>query len=363
MRSISLLPTLEQVPLRAEHCRYNWTDVVKQSAEMRNKLFAIEVSAGAEVALMGIFDARNVSDDLFKAYNKAFPNISTDHSLYERYVEMVERGPESVTGFISNVKGKLAELRISEHLQQEFPGYPFNIADSQNQPVWDISAISPDGLDEVLIQVKVGGVEYASDVLIRMQNDSDVLFAVSNEIRERILSNHPELAAQFVNLDLSNFEFTSGVEENMNVLKENFGIDVPDAVGDYLPYLSELVLGIRILYDIVKVERDFKTVAIDDRGRIHAMKVLIFFQRFGISTVCTTVGGSAGTAIVPGFGTAGGAIGGALLATYLNNRLKPHTTEIAMSLFHVNEDDIFYFRNKEVVDRIGGSLARTATSL
>lgn len=63
---------------------------------------------------------------------------------------------------------------------------------------------------------------------------------------------------------------------------------------------------------------------------------------------------------MPGFGTAGGAVAGAVLATYLNGQLRPHTMEIAMWLVGITEDDIFYFRNKPAIDRIGGSLAHSA---
>lgn len=363
MRSVELLPELERVPLRGQHGRYTWTQVVERSVQMRNDLFAIEIGAGAEGALSALFDARNVPDDLHQAYRLAFASVAADQALNERYLEMVDRGPESVTGFMSNLKGKLAELRLPEHLQREFPGYSFNIAASPNQPVWDITATSPDGAREVLIQAKVGAADYAGDVLTRMQEDPDVLFAVSNEIRREILATHPELAAQFANFDLSNLEFTSDVEDSLNLLAENFGIDVPDEIGDFLPYVTEIVLGIRLLWDIVTVERDFKTVTIDDRGRVHVMKALVLFSRFGISTVCTTVGGAVGTAIVPGVGTAGGAIGAAALAAYLNKKLRPLMMNIAMWVVRVTEEDLFYFRNKVEIDRLGDSLARTAGAL
>ena len=363
MRSVELLSELQRVPLHAEHGRYSLADVVEKSTRMRSDLFAIEVAAGTEVGLSGMFDAHNVPDDLFEAYRLASPSVAADHSLYERYLDMVERGPDSVTGFVSNVKGKLAELRLPEHLEQEFPGYTFNLAESQNQAGWDLIGTSHDGGADLLIQAKVGSANYAGDVLERMQNDPNLIFAASNEIREAIVAEHPELAAQFVDLDLSNFEFTAGVEEKMSLLAENFGIDVPDAVGDFLPYVTEIILGIRLLYDIVKVERDFKTVAIDDRGRVHAMKALVLFQRFGVSAVCTTAGGAAGTALMPGFGTVGGAVGGAVLAAKLNKKLRPRTMEVAMWLVSVTEDDIFYFRNKLAIDRIGGSLAQTAAAL
>ena len=210
MQSIDLLSELEQIPLRAEHGRYTYKDVIERSGLMRNDLFAIEIAAGVEESLEALFDARNVSDDvsddvsemspdLFEAYRRSSPRVAEFHSLHERYLEMVDRGPESVTGFISNIKGKLGELRVREHLQQEFPpGYSFAIAENQNEPILDILATSPDGTTKQ-IQVKVGGEEYAAGkVLGRMQEDPDVLFAVSHEIRATVLAKHPELSDQFI---------------------------------------------------------------------------------------------------------------------------------------------------------------------
>ena len=361
MQSTNLLSELEQIPLRGEQDRYTYEDVVKQSELMRNDLFAIEIAAGVEDTFSTLFDARNVPDDLSEAYKRAFPDIENDHSLYERYVEMVNRGERSVEGFISNIKGKLGELRIQEHLQQEFPGYSFQIADAQNQPDWDILATNPDGT-EVPIQVKIGGEGYSSEVLARMQEDPNVIFAVSNEIRSKILSEHPELSDRFIDLNLSNYEFTSEVEENLDLLVENSEIDVPDEVGGFLPYVTEIVLGIRLLLDIVNTERDFEAVAIDDKARINAMKALVLFQRFGISAVLTTAGGAVGS-IVPFLGNLVGAIAGAGLAAYLNSKLRPHMLELGMKLAGVTEDDLFYFRNKVAIDRIGASIAKTAASI
>ena len=363
MQSTNLLSELEQIPLRGEHDRYTYEDVVKQSGLMRNDLFAIEVAAGVEDTFSTLFDARNVPDDLFEAYSLASPGVAADHSLYERYTEMVNRGEESVGGFISNIKGKLGELRIQEHLQQEFPGYSFQIADAQNQPDWDILATGPDGT-EVPIQVKIGDEEYAGEVLARMQEDSDVLFAVSNEIRSKISSEHPTLSDQFIDIDidLSNYDLTSGVEENLELLAKNKGIDVPDEVGGFLPYVTEIVLGIRLLCDIANTERDFEAVAIDDKTRINAMKALVLFQRFGISAVLTTAGGALGS-FVPILGNLIGAGVGATLAAYLNSKLRPHMLEIGMELAGITEDDFFYFRNKVAIDRIGESFAKTAASM
>ena len=324
---------------------------------------AIEVGAGAEVAFVGMFDARNIPDDLFEAFRLASPGVSADHTLYERYLEMVERGPQSVTGFVSNVKGKLAELRLPEHLEREFPGYTFNLAESQNQPGWDLIGASNEGGPDLLIQAKMGAAEYADGALERMQADPEYIFATSIEIRSAILSGSPELAERFSSFNMSNYQFTSEVADKMDLLARNFGIDVPDTVGDFLPYVTEIVLGIRLLCDIARVERDFQAVAIDDRGRVHAMKALALFQRFGFSAVCTTIGGAKGTVIMPGFGTAGGAISGAVLAAYLNKKVRPYTMDFAMFLVRDTEDDIFYFRNKSSIDQIGTALAYSAAAL
>lgn len=381
MQSIDLLSELEQIPLRAEHGRYTYKDVIERSGLMRNDLFAIEIAAGVEESLEALFDARNVSDDvsddvsemspdLFEAYRRSSPRVAEDHSLHERYLEMVDEGPKHVTGFISNIKGKLGELRVQEHLPQEFPpGYSVAIVENQNEPKLDIRATSPDGTTKQ-IQVKVGGEEYAGEVLGRMQEDPDVLFAVSHEIRATVLAKYPELSDQFINSNLSNYELTTEVKEGLDLLVNNSGVDVPDTVGGILPYATEIVLGIRLLCDIVNTERDFEAVAFDDRKRVHAMKALVLFQRFGISAVLTTVGGAAGGtvgSIIPFIGNIigaiGGAIGGAGLAAYLNSKLRPHMLEIGMELAGVTEDDLFYFKNKVPIDRIGESLARTAAAM
>ncbi len=417
MQSINLLSELEQIPLRAEHGRYTYKDVIEQSGSMRNDLFAIEIAAGVEESFSALLAARNmpaaqdvpeIPPDLFEADRLASPDAAADYSLHARYAEAVDTGPRSVTSFISNLKGKLGELRVQDHLQQEFPGYSFEIAADQNQQGWDILATSPDGTT-VPIQVKAGGEEYAGKVLTSMQENPDVRFATSNEIRDAILAKHPELSAQFIDGNLSNEALTAEVSgnleglrtlraavlaehpelstqftdqlssdafisladgEGLDLLLDNSGVDVPDTVGGILPYATEIILGIRLLRDIVNTERDFEAVAFDDRKRVHAMKALVLFQRFGISTVLTTVGGvvggAAGTAIpIIGnvIGAIGGAIGGAGLAALLSSKLRPHMLEIGMELAGLTEDDLFYFKNKVPIDRIGESLARTAATM
>ena len=367
MESSGLLPRLERLPLRRSHERFDWSRLAEQSARMRGELFAVEVGVGAEIALSGLLGGRGVPDDLAEAYQKAFPSVAAEHSLHERYAEMVERGPQSVVGFVSNLKGKLAEIRMPGHLEQEFPGYSFRVAESQNQAGWDLIGVkravaSSGGEADVLVQAKIGSAGYAGDVAGRMQQDEGVLFAVSSEIRNRIVRDYPHLESRFVGPDISSLEFTESVEEELGLLASSFGIDAPERMAELLPYVGEIVLGIRLLLDLIAVEKDFAGVEMSRRGRLHAMKALVLLQRFGVTSLCAFAGGVAGSAL-PVQGSIAGALGGAGLSVYLNRKLRPRAMDLAMWLAGVTPDDIFYLRNKTSIDQLGASLARTAASL
>ena len=359
MQSLSLLPALKKLPFDGEIQRAELEDTVARLRGMDGDQFAIELSVGVEEAMEGLFEARNVPDVLSEAYDLSFTN--SDQSLYDNYQEIVERGPESVVGFISNLKGKVAELKAETILENRFDGYDFNIALDPTQPIWDLRGVGPEGTENILVQVKMGGEGMAADVLDRMELDSGVLFAVSRELYDKILETSPELAGQLVDLNLSVFDVTKEVEEGVALLVSNFGIDVPDSLGEMLPYVGEVVLGIRFLMDLISTEKDFKGVDLADRSRVHGMKALVLLSRFGITSVCVYLGGAASSIAVPVpvVGTAVGVLAGGGLSYYLNRQLRPRMMEIAMTVVGVDEDDMFYFKNKIAVDNIGASLIAT----
>jgi hypothetical protein len=359
MQSLSLLPALKKLPFDDEIQRTELKDTVARLRGMGGEQFAIELSVGVEKAMEGLFEARNVPDVLSEAYHLSFPN--SDQSLYDHYQEIVERGPESVAGFISNLKGKVAELKAETILETRFDGYDFKIALDPNQPIWDLEGVGPEGTKNIKVQVKMGGEGMASDVLARMEENPDIPFAVSRELYDKILEASPELTGQLVDLNLSVFDATEEVEEGLKLLVKNFDIDVPDFTGEILPYVGEVVLGIRFLMDLISTEKDFKGVDLADRSRVHGMKALVLFSRFSITTICVSLGGAAASIVVPApvVGTAVGALAGGGLSYYLNRQLKPRMMEIAMTVFGVDEDDMFYFKNEEAVDKIGDSLKDT----
>ena len=162
-------------------------------------------------------------------------------------------------------------------------------------------------------------------------------------------------------------ELTESVKDGVATLAANYGVDVPDSIGEALPLVGEVVAGeLRLIWSIVKTERELADVNLPDRSRVHGVRVLALASRFGINQVCILAGGAGGTAagtVVPGVGNVAGGLGGALAglggAMMLNRRLEPRIEEVAMKLVGGDADDVFYLMNRVEIDRVGESLAAT----
>ena len=337
--------------------------------------FAIGLSITTEEALEGLFDWRNVDDDLEKAYSAASPNVAADQSLDERYSEMLDRGEKSVNSFIVNLKGKVAELKAEDMLEDRFPGYDFTIAAKQNQGVWDLQGVGPEGEQEILVQVKMGQADYADKVAERMtealESHPDLLFAVSRDIYRQLHESYPELALKYgdrlISAGWDATEFTENVKEGVTKLAGTLGIDVPDSFGAALPFVAEIVMGVRLIWGIVSTERTLSGEPISDRVRVHGIRAMTMISKFGVTRVCTLVGGTAGgaggTAIFPGIGSGVGSIVGGIAGVgggmLFNRLLQPRFEEVVTKLVGGDGDDVFYLMNKQSVDRIGTSLLAT----
>ena len=69
-------------------------------------------SIAAEASFASMFEYRNVPDQLFEAYAAAMENVSQEYTLYDRYNLNVEKGEESVNGFINNINAKYNEINF-----------------------------------------------------------------------------------------------------------------------------------------------------------------------------------------------------------------------------------------------------------
>lgn len=351
MKSYQMLESLKKIPKSASTS----SDLSKE--EMFSHLETLKdrdvvLQAGIYSSIIGyqILETRNVPDELFAAYASQYSQLSNSGvSLYEKYVEVYEKGEGSISGLVNGVKGKQFEYYVQDLLPDRYPNYEFSIAESANQPIWDIKGINQENGEEMLIQVKMMAPDQANHLSNIMQSNPDVYYATSSEIREKILAAKPELQEQFIPIDISSYEFTQDVQDGLETLRENLGIDLPDEVFALAPYSTEIVLGIRLLFDLASVNRDFKQVQATGKARLGAVKALILFSRFGINTILGVVGSSLGTIAIPGIGTVIGVVAGVYVGSKLNRKIAPYSLKIAYTLVGLNEEDVFYFKNMERV--------------
>ena len=138
MESLSLLPELQALPSIERLGELAPAEMMARVRAMDRDNFAIEVSIAVEEGLEALFDARNVNDDLAKAWGEVFPNAASDHeSIYDHYLAMLAKGEESVTSFINPLKGRLAEFKAEPVLTELFPDWSFTRAPSPTQQNWD----------------------------------------------------------------------------------------------------------------------------------------------------------------------------------------------------------------------------------
>ena len=335
---------------------------------MDRALYAAEAASATSFGLWGVFYANNVDDDLLarlnQAYQMQYPNLAEDHSLYEHWSVMLERGEGSADGFINGLKGKLAEIEAAEILRQR--GYTdVYIAADPTQPVWDISATSPEG-GAFLTQVKTGSSEYAGEVQSRMADSPDMLYAVSTEIHDRIA---PDYVDRIIDIG-PDWQRVADSTDALHTLSGNLGIDIPDNVVEIVPYAGAILAGARLVYSVLQTEKQFKATDRTTRNKIQVVQSLTLMSRMGVTTVLATVGGMGGTAVGSFIPFAGNLIGGiagtaagAGMGMYLNKRLEPHMLDLALDITSLTRDDLFYYKNKERIDDVALSFRQTAIEL
>ncbi len=366
MRSSDLLVSLARLPASQQghgSARKQIDDIVANDRVLSASEFAASLSLG----LWGVWDRINVPDSLAEAYAAQYPGSAASHSLFEQWESMQAAGLESSTGFISGLKGKLAELKAIEILDQN--GYTnVNIADNPVQPGWDISAVNEAG-ETVLYQVKTGSEAYASSVTGDMQADAGLDFMVGSELHNAITDSSPELADRLIDIG-TDLELVEGVSGGLETLSNNLGLDIVDSVGELLPIAGSLFMAVSLIRGALNTELHFRDVDRTDKNKIQVIQALTLMSRFGITAFLTWLTGISGTlagSSVPGIGNLVGGIFGSLLGGVagwrLNRRLSPHMLNLALDITGLNRGDLFYFNNKKHIDDLGQSFRNAADYL
>ncbi|WP_273834199.1 DUF456 domain-containing protein [Guptibacillus sedimenti] len=351
MKSYSLLNSLKEIPKVELTKRYKKNhEMISLLDSLKNKDVIVQSTIYSSIIGYQILETRNIPDDLFDAYASQYPKMfSSGTSLYDKYIETMDSGEYSVLGLVNAIKGKFFEYHVKDELSIRYPDFDFSISPLANQPLWDIKGVNSKTNEEVFIQVKMMTSENSYDLTNTMLENPNIYYATSSEIREKILHQKPELEEQFIPIEVSNYEFTIGVKDGLETLKENMGIDVPDEVFALAPYSTEIVLGVRLLYDLALVNRDFRRIKTTEKARLAAVKVLILFSRFGVNTILGIAGSSLGTVITPGIGTAIGGVSGVIVGSMINKKIAPYSLELAYKLLYIDEEDMFYYKNIDKV--------------
>ncbi|MYC35010.1 MAG: hypothetical protein F4X64_17800 [Chloroflexi bacterium] len=202
-----------------------------------------------------------------------------------------------------------------------------------------------------------------------MLDNSVVNFAVSSEIYDRIAERSPELIDRMVDIGAT-AELEGNIDEGLGILTDNLGIDIPDGVGEFVPYAGAILATSRLIYSVIQTERQFKAVDRTTRNKIQVVQTLTLMSRMGVTTVLSAVGGMGGGAVgsvIPGVdnlvGGIAGAIGGAGMGMYLNRHLQPHMLDLALDITGLTNDDLFYYKNKPHIDQVALSFRQSANAL
>ncbi len=367
MQSMELLPALRGLPTHSPEQQMSYREQIESLLANDAKMAAAEVVSMASIATVFLWSTIDIDDEwhqrLQEAYERAAPDQSAIVSLHDAFAEARGNGPEAAQGFISNIKGKVAELDLVDRLRRE--GIQVEVPDAQNYPDIDLLAILPDGT-EIPIQVKTHAAQSADHVQSLMIDNPSVLYANSSELFNRIAERSPELADQMMDIG-SNAELTGEVNEGLDLLTNNMGIDIPDGMGEIIPYAGAIIAGARLVYGAIRTEQQFKSVDRTNRNKIQVVQALTIMSRMGVATVLSTVGGMGGAAagsFIPGVGNlVGGTAGlvtGAGMAMYLNSHLQPHMLNLALDITGLTDEDLFYFKNKPRIDQVAWSFRQTA---
>ena len=261
MQSSSLLPALRELPGGESGQDRSFRETITGIVNMDRAMYAAEFASAVSGGMWGIFDSVNVDDRLLAAYESRWPPMSKEISLHDKVREMTESGELADPGnwLYYGLKGKLAEFEAKDWLDSN--GFTeISFPPTEVNPVWDISAISPDG-EPVLISVKTGAInedtgiaEYAREVIKEMDAHGTIDFMVGEEVYATIERLRPDLVERIIADVGPDHELVQGITDGLATPTGNLGIDVPDSMVEIIPYASAIFASVRLIMNVINPE-------------------------------------------------------------------------------------------------------------
>ncbi|WP_312648993.1 hypothetical protein [Aminipila sp.] len=356
------------------------------------KIYFNYLEALKEGKAQKIMEARDkLPRDLVKAHELQYPHQG---ELGDHIIEVYNRsGNEGVFGLLNGVKGKYYELKLEEMLLSDDPNSQVDILSSANFPVIDIIWNKSDN-SNVIIQAKNYAEQQATDIVdtisgqsskftklldsekgLQLLNehpelqemidnqDISIVNYLTSEVGEKILSNYTELVDKVVVTPISNIKITEELNDYIMLIVNAYNIEIPEInlhiATDLVPYLSELVLGVKLLFDLASINKNFKLISATEKAKIGAVKVLVLFSRYGVRAVLTAIAG-AGAFLVAGgatnpfspFAGIAGGISGLVVSNKLCKIIMPNIINILYELLKITQEQAYYYEHKKDIDQL-----------
>jgi hypothetical protein len=207
-------------------------DLYKHYVQKREK--ALLDSIAAATAINGIFfsdyiDYDKITPEMADAFQTSFPNLELS--------DLSKMSEDQLEGIISNWKGKLFEFNVRDNLNagemvgdiQLEEGQFAVVADSLNQPGWDLQILNTDGTIARDLQAKAtDSLSYINEAFEKYP-DIDIIST----------SEVAGLNDNLLNSDISNADITNSLVDPMKSL---FDSPVENFLEDVFPMLPVLII-------------------------------------------------------------------------------------------------------------------------
>lgn len=153
----------------------------------------------------------SVPPEIQRAYELAYPDLASHYTLIE---EIKRLDGDKLQGFIAGIKGKLFETHYVDYLNDgHLPeGFHAGLAQSANNPGWDIAIYGDDGAMRDAIQLKAtDSLSYVEEALKRYPN-IDVI--TTSEVHSHLVMQG--LGEHVIDGQITNHALTATVEHGLD---------------------------------------------------------------------------------------------------------------------------------------------------
>ncbi len=169
-----------------------------------------------------LLHGKDVPPDVEHAYSLAYPGLAEKWS----FSEAAENYSDSqMQGFLAGVKGKLFEIKYADYLNSgNLPdGYHASLADSPNQPGWDIEILGPDDSIADVLQCKA--CDSVSYITAAARKYPDIDIVATDEVYSQVLMH--AAGEDVINSGISDAALEQTVNHASDVDYDFIGIKIP----------------------------------------------------------------------------------------------------------------------------------------